>query len=237
MFLFEDKGSQNITQDEKNASLTNAIDNGLYPIVSNILKEVTLNHFGKGDNDTAVAILFAVMATESRCDPNRDNPGGAKGLMQLTPICVKELINLGQSISYENMTIEDNIKGGIVYLNYLSNRILKDPIVKTYWKNGNYLNNISLMMSCYNNGFGAIKKMIKAKKFDQAKAKYYNDIKGFYNFWSAGDTLKKAKNVKKSPTDAAASPIKKEVYVKNNQLISEQLLRSFIQQILIKSHH
>ena len=237
MFLFEDKGSQNINQDEKNASLTNAINNELYPIVSNILKEITLNHFGKGDNDTAVAILFAVMATESRCDPTRSNPGGAKGLMQLTPICVKDLINLGQSIDYETMTTEDNIKGGIVYLNYLSNRILKDPIVKKYWKNGNYLNNISIMMTCYNNGFGAVKKMIKEKKFDQEKAKYYNDIKNFYNFWSATGTLQKVKTLKKSPTNATATPVKEETYLKNNQLISERLLRSFIQQILIKSNH
>jgi hypothetical protein len=252
MFLFEQPGSQTINQNEKNASLTNAINNELYPIVSKVLNQVTLNHFGKGANDTAVAILFSVMATESRCDPTRNNPGGAKGLMQLTPICVEELIRLGQSISYEDMSVEDNIKGGVMYLNYLSNRILKDKVVKTQWKNGDYLNNISLMMTCYNNGFGSVKKAINNKTFKSNSAKYFNDIKSFYNFWSAGGTLKRVKTEKPavktekpivgqstaSPTNPAATPTKKEenIYISNHLLIKENTLRNLIYTALIKTH-
>lgn len=83
------------------------------------------------------ALVLAVISVESSGNPQAVSPAGAEGLMQLMP---DTAARFGVS---ESLAPDQNIKGGVKYLNWLMEEFDSDPIV---------------VLAAYNAGEGSLKK-------------------------------------------------------------------------------
>jgi len=94
---------------------------------------------------------------ESKYDPNAGSTKGARGIMQLTPIAIKELERYGVKITNVNDPAQ-NIKGGAV---------LMSNLIKQF-------GNKELALAAYNAGSGNVRKWIK-----EANSKDWNKISAY----------------------------------------------------------
>jgi len=188
MNITENKGVQKIGSNEKKLCKNNVEQNSLFQKISDALDLTPLQNIN--EKKTAMPILLAIMSIESRCDPNVGNSGaGAKGLMQLTKIACKQI-----NVSYDSMNdINENIKAGILLINYLINTFRSkktDKKTNEKYISSDFNGRIAWIMLAYNNGFrGAINYAQTDKKI--ADTFYYNDFNVFHTFWKADADLKK----------------------------------------------
>ena len=183
----ENKGVQSIGDNEKNLCKNNAKKHNLFQIISDVLDTTPLQNIN--EKKTTLPILLSIMSVESRCDPNTGESGaGAKGLMQLTKIACKQI-----NVSYDSITdINENIKAGILLINFLINAFRSkktDKTLREKYINSDFDSRIAWIMLAYNNGFGgAIKYAQKDKNISETF--YYNDFKTFHAFWKSNSDLK-----------------------------------------------
>ncbi len=211
-------GAQVITQAEKNLALENAITNGMYQKISNILSKQKLNNFV---GESAIAVVLAIMSVESRCDiKTQQDTDGTVGVMQVSSVAAEDV----QEESADLTNVDENIRVAIKYMNrlmkYMKNNVIKDG--KNLWDSSTgYIERLAWMCLGYNNGMGNI----KAEYLKGTTVKntiYYNDVKEFYNFWSAESVLQKVR------------PKKNEnVFIHHGTVISERLLRNIIKYSII----
>lgn len=83
------------------------------------------------------ALVLAVISVESSGQPDAVSPAGAQGLMQLMP---DTAARFGVS---ESLSPDENIKGGVKYLDWLMEEFDGDPIV---------------VLAAYNSGEGSLRK-------------------------------------------------------------------------------
>jgi hypothetical protein len=182
----EPKGVQNINKIEKSACLQNAKAGRLYTKCTKALQKIKLKEFK--DDATALAILLSIISVESRCNINvSDSRFGGVGLMQLTPIALKEIKFTGDI----NDDVQ-NIIAGIKMVNFISDKFIskeKDKKVRQAYATAGYLGRVAWIMLAYNNGYYAAKREL-AKGTSSEKTRYYNDVKEFYRYWSAPSVLK-----------------------------------------------
>ncbi|SEV89810.1 Transglycosylase SLT domain-containing protein [Cognatiyoonia koreensis] len=86
--------------------------------------------------DVSPALVLALISVESAGRPDAESTAGAQGLMQLMPATAERF---GVT---DRLVAEDNIKGGVAYLNWLMNHFNNDPI---------------LALAGYNAGEGAVR--------------------------------------------------------------------------------
>ncbi len=85
--------------------------------------------------DVSPALVLAVIGVESSGNRNAVSPAGASGLMQLMP-------DTANRFGVEDATIaEQNIKGGVAYLDWLMKKFNRDPV---------------MVLAGYNAGEGAV---------------------------------------------------------------------------------
>jgi soluble lytic murein transglycosylase-like protein len=87
--------------------------------------------------EVSPALVLAVMAVESAGDPKAESRAGAQGLMQLMPATAARFDVL------DSFQAEQNISGGVKYLNWLMQEFKSDPI---------------LVLAGYNSGEGNVRK-------------------------------------------------------------------------------
>ena len=91
-------------------------------------------------------VIFAVIKTESNFDPNARSSAGALGLMQMTPIALKD-VDPEEKIKFEDLTDPDlNIRCGTCYLSILYRAFDYN------WHNA---------IAAYNGGWGRIGKLLE----------------------------------------------------------------------------
>lgn len=71
-------------------------------------------------------LVFAVIEAESRWDWQAESSAGAKGLMQVTPIALEDVIRLEGIAVGDLFEIDDNLRVGTLYLAYLFDRFEGD---------------------------------------------------------------------------------------------------------------
>lgn len=188
MIINENKGKQNIGNNEKNLCKNNVKKHNLFQKTSDALDSTPLQNIN--EKKTSLPILLAIMSVESRCEPNVGNSGaGAKGLMQLTKIACKQI-----NVDYDSiLDINKNINAGILLINNLINTFRSKKIdLKTNEKyiNSDFAGRIAWIMLAYNNGFGSAVKYAQTNK-QISDTFYYNDFKVFHDFWKSDLDLKK----------------------------------------------
>lgn len=108
------------------------------PIIKTRMKKYDhLVEMACGEYDLPVSLVNAVIAAESAFVPKAVSSAGAMGLMQLMPATARRF---GVKDAF---VPEDNIRGGVKYLNFLMDKF-----------NGN----LNLVLAAYNAGEGAVQK-------------------------------------------------------------------------------
>ncbi|MEK7611174.1 MAG: lytic transglycosylase domain-containing protein [Patescibacteria group bacterium] len=75
-------------------------------------------------------MMLRVAKKESQFNPRAVSPAGAKGLFQLMPITIDQINNLGYEVS-DVFNVDQNIKGAMIYFQWLSGMYPKD---EEYWE-------------------------------------------------------------------------------------------------------
>lgn len=71
-------------------------------------------------------LVFAVIDAESGWDWQAQSPAGARGLMQVTPIALEDVIRLDGIAGGDLFDVDDNLRVGTLYLAYLLDRFEGD---------------------------------------------------------------------------------------------------------------
>lgn len=247
MFLFE--GVQNLNEITKKECLDNAIINDLYNKTTKVLnkRDLDLKELSTfADFEKRVLLLIAIMSVESRCKRRVVNKNtNASGIMQLTPICIKEIKKKsGISVSYTN--VESSVEGGIVYINLCYNYFKNKEGLKDNWKTWTDLQKLNAVMYAYNAGpYGIINKISKAG-YDPSTVGYSDDIVTMMDYFQISENLQKLKTKieekPKTPTPKTATPTaaaaekkvqgESKVYYYKNNLVTETFLRKIIKNLL-----
>lgn len=128
----------------------------------NRFDEIILEAAKKHDIDPN--LIKAVIKKESSFDPKLVSRAGAKGLMQLTPVTIKELKRLFKYEIKDPFDPRQNIEGGTKYLAYLLRK---------------YNGNLELALAAYNAGPGKVNKFKGIPPFKETQ-NYVKLIKQYY---------------------------------------------------------
>ena len=245
MFLFE--GVQNLNEITKKECLDNAIINDLYNKTTKVLnkRDLDLKELSTfADFEKRVLLLIAIMSVESRCKRRVVNKNtNAAGIMQLTPVCIKEIKKKsGISVSYTN--VESSVEGGIVYINLCYNYFKNKQGLKDNWKTWTDLQKLNVIMFAYNAGpYGIINKISKAG-YNPSNVGYADDIMTMMDYFQISENLEKLKvkaeeNTATSTTDTSTTTTdekkvqgESKVYYYKNNLVTETFLRKIIKNLL-----
>ena len=225
--ITEKNGDQTVNAAEKALAFNNAVTNKMYQRITNILKTNKLNEFV---GDSALAVVLSFMSVESRCDiKTQQDTDYAVGVMQVSTGAAKDVGEEGVDLT----DIDNNIRIGIKYMNHLMKYMKKHAIknnISVWNAQKDYLSRLAWVCLGYNNGITRIKTNYIAG-LDIKKTTYYNDIKAFYDYWSASSVLAK---LRASAATTESHHVNHSVYyVKNNHVISESLLRQIIKHQLL----
>jgi len=249
MFLFE--GEQNLNDITKAECLKNAIINELYYKTSDVLKkrDLDLKELPTfADFEKRILLLIAIMCVESRCKRGVVNKGTkATGIMQLTPICIKEIKNKTK-FSVVATNVKSSIEGGIIYINMCYNYFKNKETLAKNWSTWTDMQKLNAVMYAYNAGpYGIISK-ISADGYDPSTVGYSDDIVIMMDYLQIKENLenlkkkiekKKPAPVKKPATTQKPTPVPKKkaekvsttegkVYLYQNSLVTETFLRELI---------
>lgn len=243
MFLFE--GIQNLNDITKVECLKNAIINELYHKTTEVLKtrDLDLKELSSfADFEKRVLLLIAIMCVESRCKRGAMNKGTkAAGIMQLTPICVKEIKNKTK-FSVVVTNVKSSIEGGIIYINMCYNYFKNKDTLAKNWSTWTDMQKLNAVMYAYNAGpYGIINK-ISADGYDPSTVGYSDDIVIMMDYLQIKENLEnlKKKIKKKKPVPAPKKKAEKTpkkttskktesvMYLYQNSLVTEKFLRELI---------
>ncbi len=226
------KGNQSIEEAEKKLAFKNAIENDMYTIISNALKQQRLENF---DIKASLAVILAIISVESRCDiKTQESTAGAIGVMQITSNAAKDVGEPNANLK----DVNENVRIGIKYMNRLMNYMKKNAIKngKSLWDSQTgYIFRLAWMCLGFNNGLGNIKANF-LKGTDIKNTTYYKNVKTFYNFWSQDAVIKKfiqlSIKAKALKDQLNHDQTNESYYIYNDKVISESLLRDLIQSCL-----
>jgi hypothetical protein len=248
MFLFE--GAQILNDITTKECLKNAIINQLYHKTTEVLnsRDLELKELTTfADFEKRVLLLIAIMAVESRCKRGVvNNNTNATGIMQLTPICIKE-IKKKEKFSVVATDVKSSIEGGIIYINLCYKYFKNKAGLQKNWNSWTDMQKLNAIMYAYNAGpYGIINK-ISAPGYDPSVVGYSEDIITMMDFFQIDENLK---NLKKTIKKDVATKIQKKIedkkeetknvkkeskiYLYDQSLVTETFLRNTIIKNLLK---
>lgn len=255
MFLFE--GEQDLNAVTKAECLKNAMINQLYHKTTEVLnkRDLDLKELSSfADLEKRVLLLIAIMSVESRCMRKVVNKNtNATGIMQLTPICVKEIKNKAK-LTVNLTNVKSSVEGGIVYINLCYNYFKNKESLKKNWNTWTDLQKLNAVMYAYNAGpYGIINK-ISADGYDPSSVGYSDDIVIMMNYFQDPKNLENLKKeikkdvvakkiIAKKIADkkqkieapkAAAQKAESKLYLYQDSLVTETFLRQTILKNLLK---